>query len=419
MEKFEGLILALFSAIFLIGIANAQGYHEQPYNTTLLNQSSCFFNYITISTNANVINCFSTQTYAEANASYGTPYFLIYNFSKNPYPNGDITFTLPNGTFINLPANSNFLISIYPNGTIFENNKLLYKILNLQNEIGIYEVSPNIKLFINYPALNISIPNNHLVFGYEHDFDNLTIRENSKIDMLELFDIDENIMLANSTSPLIYNLYKLIPINYAHLINPIYNYPYPFSNISESLYAGEQNSLVVKDENISYVFYPNEFVISFFKPYFWINNSEPALVTNVIGSKVLEINFTNVNPQSIHSIFYCNVIFENKLMENLNFQTNGNIILSMATNPNETEIIDGNLIYKYGNKTYYYNFTNLSLTQGQLKRIIIPVIPITTTKTPAKCNIELCILLILIIIIILILIAWKIKKHLEKKKRKV
>jgi len=287
---------------------------------------------------------------------------------------------------------------------------LLIGITNAQNQ------SNMINCWNSSICINISIPNSNLVFGYEHGFDNVTIRETSN-DMLELSDIDENIILANSTSPLIYNLYKLIPINYAHLIVPMYDYPYPFSNIPKNLYVGEQNYLVVYDENISYEFIGNEFGVSFFKPYFWINNSEPAFVSNVVGGKVLEINFTNVNAQSIHSIFNCNVIFENKLMENLNFQTNGNISLSMATNPNETEIIDGNLIYKYGNETYYYNFTNLSLTQGQLKRIVIPILPIITT-TSAKCNILLCTLLILIIIIILIIILWRIKKHLEKKNKK-
>ena len=487
--KFEGLILALFSAILLIGIANAQnqsnislivthikGQTNIPNNTiyslipineiikgvpnnnitlkitnqvdllsgkeyTLNNQTSCNFVVFTISTNANVMKCHIEPEQGVINVtniSFGKQLFFYYNASKNPNEEkgGILMLFLHSKTFL-FPANSSILISVSPNGSIFENNNLLYKFSKPQDEIGSYsffiagtstlfeETTPyflveyyGINTSINMPTLNISLPNNHLVFGYEHGFDNATIRETSN-DVLELFDIDENIALSNSTSPLIYNLYKLIPINYAHLINPIYNYPYPFSNISESLYAGEQNYLVVKDENISYDFYPNEFGISFFKPYLWINNSKPTLVSNVVGSKVLEINFTNVNPQSIHSIFNCNVIFENKLMENLEFQTNGNISLSMATNPNETEIIDGKLQYNYDNKTYYYNFTNLSLTQGQIKRIVIPVIPITTTKTTtAKCNIDLCILLILLIIL-LIIIAWRIKKHLEKKKNKV
>lgn len=488
--KIEGLILAL-SFILLIGIANAQSLSNQsnvslfithikgqtnipnstiyslipineiiksiPTNNVSLrittqvnlisgmnlrinNQTSCNFVVFTISTNANIMNCFIKPQLGlinVGNITFGKPLFFYYNSSKNPNEKdgGILMFFLHNKLFL-FPANSSILISVYTNGSVFESNKLLYKFSKPQDEIGSYsffiagtstlfeETTPyflveyyGINASINMPILKSSLPNNNLVFGYEHGFNNATITETSN-DMLELFDIDENIILANSTSPLIYNLYKLIPINYAHLINPIYNYAYPFSNISESLYAGEQNYLVAKDENISYDFYPNEFGVNIFKPYFWINNSEPAFVSNVVGSKVLEINFTNVSTQSIHSIFNCNIIFENKLMENLNFQTNGNLSLNMATNPNETEIINGNLIYTYDNKTYYYNFTNLSLTQGQLKRIVIPIVPVVIT-TSAKCNIDLCILLILIIIILLIIIAWRIKKHLENKNRKV
>jgi len=489
MEKFEGLILALFSAILLIGITNAQNTTNQnnvslivthiigstnipnniiyslipineiikglPNNNitlridhqidllsgkeyTLNNQTSCNFEVFTISTNANIMNCLIEPQLGIiniSNVSFGKPLFFYYNASKNPNEEkgGILMLFLHSKTFL-FPANSSILISVYPNGSVFENNNLFYKFSKPQDEIGSYsffiagtsslfeETTPyflvefyGINASINMPTLNISLPNHNLVFGYEHDFDNLTLTENNNIDMLELSYIlgignsKENI-IANSTSPLIYNVYKLLPMNYANII--VYNIYYPFTNSS-----GYIIFLVADDEND---FYIQEFTISIFNPYFWTNNSKPIFAPNVVGGKVLEINFTNVNASLVSSSANFNITFENKTIETLNFENTGNFSLNMATNPNETEIMSGKLQYNYDNKTYYYNFTNLSLTQGQLKRIVIPVIPIIPVKiTPAKCNIDLCILLILLIIIILIIIMWRIKKYLKKKKRKV
>jgi len=432
--KFEGLIFSLFSVLLLIGIANAQSYHEQVYNTTLLNQSSCPFYYITISTNGNVMNCYaitwlnpnpatSIHTYAVVNVSFGRPLFFYYNSSRNPNANNEsnLIFIQVNGTSISLPAKSSILISFYPNGSVFENNNLLYKFSKPQDEIGLYEIGLtnvpyyyNINVVIKQPTtLNIFLPNKNIVIGYEHSFDNLTITETNNIDMLELIhDVNTTyITIANSTSPLIYNVYNLFPL-FAKMNTHIMTYP--FVNNTE-----EQFWLLVFDKSFSNTLF-HSIIINIFKPYLWIGNSKPSLASNVIGGKVLEINFTHVNASLISSRAYFNFIFENEtILQTQTFNGRGNLTFNMATNPNETEIISGKLQYNYDNETYYYNITNLSLTQGQIKRIVIPVIPITTTKTPAKCNIELCILLILIIIIILIIITWRIKKHLEKKKRKV
>jgi len=433
--KFEGLIFSLFSVLLLIGIANAQSYHEQVYNTTLLNQSSCPFYYITISTNGNVMNCYaitwlnpnpatSIHTYAVVNVSFGRPLFFYYNSSRNPNANNEsnLIFIQVNGTSISLPAKSSILISFYPNGSVFENNNLLYKFSKPQDEIGLYEIGLtnvpyyyNINVVIKQPTtLNIFLPNKNIVIGYEHSFDNLTITETNNIDMLELIhDVNTTyITIANSTSPLIYNVYKLIP-RFAK--TNTYFVTYPFANNSE-----KQFWLLAYDKSFSNTLF-HSIIINIFKPYLWIGNSKPAFEANVVGGKVLEINFTNVNASLVSSRAYFNFIFENKtIIPTQTFKGTGNLTFNMATNPNETEIISGNLIYKYDNETYYYNFTNLSLMQGQLKRIVIPVIPKNITKTTtAKCNIELCILLILIIIILLIIITWRIKKHFEKKKRKI
>jgi len=449
--KFEGLIFSLFSVLLLIGIANAQ----VPTNVFfLLNQSSCFFNYITISTNANVMTChtYSNSTifrflqypyFAIVNSSFGRPLFFTYNSSKNTIPNGiSLNFMLPNGTTMLLSANKNFLIAIYPNGSIYENNNLLYKFSKPQDEIGIYQISissnssfpykidaviktPKSNIVMNTP-LKANFSNQNIVIGYEKGFDNLTITTNSN-DVIELSY--ENLHMK-STSPLIYNLYNLATIPPHYLPPPV------ISNTSLYFYKVwlfVNDADVIDRADYTALLIP----IGLFEPYFWVNNqSEPIIhnfpvenqskltfVSNVVGSKVLEINFTNVSSSLVYSTanFYWMPPFNKSLLvPSGHYQGTGNISLSMATNPNETEIISGNLIYKYDNETYYYNFTNLSLMQGQLKRIVIPVIPKNITKTTtAKCNIELCILLILIIIILLIIITWRIKKHFEKKKRKI
>jgi len=408
---------------------------------TLNNQSSCNFVVFTISTNANVMKChiennsFYGPPYPGflkvSNISFGRPLFFYYNASKNPnetyYKN--LSLILPNSKELNFPVKSSILISVYPNGSIFENNNLLYKFSKPQNEIGsysffiaggsyLYVINFAVKFYeidanINMPTLNFSLQRIYnLVFGYEHGFDNLTITENNNIDMLELFDMNSNTTIANSTSPLIYNIYKLLPMNYANTIANIYFVPYPFANSPNY----DEISLNGYDENFPNLISPSlfkQYTIVIFKPYFWVNNSKPVFVSNVVGGKVLEINFTNVNASLVSSTTNFKVTFENKTMETLNFRGTGNLTLNMATNPNETEIISGKLQYNYDNETYYYKFTNLSLTQGQLKKIVIAIPP------PPKTNNMLLYIFILLIIIIAIIIIWRIKKHLEKKKRKI
>jgi len=436
--KIEGLILAL-AFIFLLGITNAQ----VPTNVFLLNQSSCFLNYITISTNANVMTChtytnstifrFSLYPYfAIVNSSFGNPLFFTYNSSKNPIPNGSsLNFMLPNGTTMLLPANKNFLIAIYPNGSIFENNNLLYKFSKPQGEIGIYQVSISSNISFPYKmdaviktpksnilmntSLKVNLSHQNIVIGYEKGFDNLTITTNSN-DVIELSYLNWHV---KSTSPLIYNLYNFTAIH-QYLPPPIIGISSSYGNDSNDKVWFFVNDVDVIDRaGYTAMVIP----ISIFEPYFWINNqSEAIFFPNVVGSKVLEINFTNVNSSLVYSTSTFNFIPAYNKSSSSGpgyYQGTGNISLSMATNPNETEIIRSwNLIYTYNNKTYHYNFTNLSLTQGQVKRIVIPIVPVVAT-TSAKCNIDLCILLILIIIILIIIITWRIKKHLEKKNRKV
>jgi len=423
----------------IINLSSNSHYYFAP--KLISNQTAtCNLNALTINTDANVMTCnikdiptgyigfIGTLGYPgllkASNISFGRPLFFIYNLSKNTNKSyyKELNLILPNSKSINFPANSSLIIAVYPNGSIFENNNLLYKFSKPQGEIGNYffTIGPfstymyQIVASINQPTLNISsLPNNNIVIGYEHGFDNLTATETDNIDMIEVTGTLG--IFANSTSPLIYNVYNFVPIAYKILLGAKYPVDYlsqPFANQTNPV----SMPLGVNDENISTLF--KSISINLYQPYFWTNNSKPVFVSNVVGSKVLEINFTNFNTSFIFSSANFNITFENKTIETLNFETFGNISLSMATNPNETEIIDGSLIYKYGNETYYYNFTNLSLTQGQLKRIVIPIVPVVTT-TSAKCNIELCILLILIIIILIIIIAWRIKKHLEKKNRKV
>jgi len=412
---------------------------EKEY--TLNNQTSCNFVVFTISTNANVMKCNieGKQGVINASISFGKPLFFYYNASKNPIENlgfsnkGVLIFFLHSKTFL-FPANSSILIAVYPNGSVLENNNLLYKFSKPQDEIGSYsifiagtgkgiingseEALNTYVLFEFYglnasimPKLNISIPNKNIVIGYEHGFDNLTITEISN-DMLELiYNVNTTkIKVANSTSPLIYNVYNLFPF-FAKMNTHIMTYP--FVNNAE-----EQFWLLVFDKSFSNTIF-HSIIINIFKPYLWLGNSKPTFEANVISGKVLEINFTNVNASLVSSRASFNFIFENQtIFPTQTFQGTGNLTFSMATNPNETEIINGNLIYEYGNKTYYYNITNLSLTQGQIKRIVISVMPITPAKPTPKCNIDLCILLILLIIL-LIIILWRIEKHLKKKKRKV
>ena len=471
--KIEGLILALFSVILLIGITNAQNttncIRTYPSNVAIplppsfgikmepiSNQTAtCNAIALTISTNANVMKCSifpQLVTLYASNISFGRPLFFYYNASKNPNETlyNNLSLTLPNSKKLNFPVKSSILISVYPNGSIFENNNLLYKFSKPQNEIGSYSFilaeglkDFNISMFLyginanisNIPprlniSLNISLPNNNLVFGYEHGFDNLiataTAPATGNFIQLELWGINDTLTLPDA--PLIYNLYNLVPIDYGRFFSLMPYIPPPFANETNTPLIGvtynksiAQNSMneyvEVIQQNIS-VLCPliiKDVEIRLYTPYFWTNNSKPAFAPNGAGGKVLEINFTHTNYFEGFVVLHFNVTFENKTMESLTFTPPyGNITLKMATNPNESEVINGFLKYTliYNNKTYYYKFTNFSLTQGQLKKIVIAIPP------PPKTNDMFLYIFILLIIIILIIILWRIKKHLEKKKRK-
>ena len=344
-----------------------------------------------------------------SNTIFGNPLKVYYNSSKVLFSKMPLNLSLeilPINKVIEFPANSNLSITIFPNGSIFENSNLIYNFSTPQKEVGNYSfilnglannnyTIPNstyeINATISLPSLNSTLSNNNIVIGFEKGFDNLTLRESDNYDVLELFE--GNTLLAKSTSPLNYNLYNLIPNN---------------TNINQiKLYAIDKSFPEIN----------KTFIINFYKPLFWINNENTSLqlLPNIVKGYVLEINFTNVSPSLVYSTLLLNLTGN----QTINYEGFGNITLTMATNMNETELISGVLEYQYGNETNFYTFKNFTITQGQLKRLVIPINPanviLMSNLTNNNTEFYKSILILAIIITAIIIIPWKVINILMRK----
>jgi len=104
--------------------------------------------------------------------------------------------------------------------------------------------------------------------------------------------------------------------------------------------------------------------------------------------------------------------------QTIKYEGTGNIEIGMATNMNETEFINGILAYQYGNVTNFYTFKNFAITQGQLKKIAIPINPanvILINKLNNNAELYNSIIIIVVIILTIIIVIWKVINILMKK----
>jgi len=360
--------------------------------TTITNSSSnqTIKNYYLIYYIERATPKFLNEILETSNTIFGNSLKVYYNFTKLAIPKMPLNLTLqilPINKIIEFQANKNLSITIFQNGSVFENDKNIYNFSNPQKEIGNYSfilngiannnyTIPNstyeINATITLPILNSILTNNNIVIGNEKGFDNLTLTESDNYDVLQLFE--GNTLLAKSKSPLNYNLYNLISNN---------------TNANQvKIYAVDKN-------------FPNlnkTFIINFYKPHLFINSS--------IENPVLEINFTNVSPSLVSLMLLLNLIGN----QTIKYNNIGNIKIGMIANSNETEFINGILEYKYGNETYFYEFNNFSITEGQLKKITISINPSNvilinklSNNTEFYNNI-----IIIVIIIIVIITLWKV-----------
>jgi len=343
-----------------------------------------------------------------SNSIFGNPLKMLYNSSKVLFSKMPLNLTLqilPINKIIEFPANESLSITILPNGSIFENSNLIYNFSTPQKEVGSYSfilngiennnyTIPNstyeINATISMPTLNSTLTNNNIVIGVEKGFDNLTLTEPDKIDVIELFE--GNTLLAKSTSPLNYNLYNLISNSTNTKVIKLYAIDKSFPEINKTL------------------------IINFYKPLFWINNENTSLqlLPNIVKGNVLEINFTNVSPSLVYSTLLLNLTG----IQTIKYEGFGNITLTMATNMNETELISGVLAYQYGNETNFYTFKNFALTQGQLKRLVIPINPanvVLINKINSNAGLYNSIIILAVIILAVIIVLWKVINILTNK----
>jgi len=342
-----------------------------------------------------------------SNTIFGKSLKVYYNSSKVLFSKMPLNLSLeilPINKIIEFPANANISITIIPNGSIFENNNLIYNFSTPQTEIGSYSfilngiannnyTIPNstyeINATISLPILNSTLTNNNIVIGSEKGFDNLTLTESDNYDVLELFE--GNTLLAKSTSPLNYNLYNLISNNTNTKVIKLYAIDKSFPEINKT------------------------FIIYLYKPAYMINGRITKIAPNVIVGNVLEINFTNVSPSLVYSTLLLNLTGN----QTINYEGFGNITLTMATNNNETEFISGILTYEYGNETNFYTFKNFEITQGKLKRLVIPINPANVVLinkiNTNNAGLYNSIIIIAVIIIAGIIVLWKVINILTKK----